>query len=185
MSLVMSVRPSVRPSACNISAPTGRSFMESDVWVFFENLSRKFKFHSNRTRINGTLGEDQCTFMIISLSVLLKMRNVLNKSCRKNQNTHFCSIFFFFENCGVYEIMWKNIVKSDKLPMTICRMRFVRRIPKAINTHSEYVILLFHNNNGYTNAPQCYVVRTLPVLFNEWTDWRLVNILEIIIGDLE
>jgi hypothetical protein len=24
--------------------------------------------------------------------------------------------------------------------------------------------LLFHGNNGYVNAPQCYVIRTLPVL---------------------
>jgi hypothetical protein len=26
-------------------------------------------------------------------------------------------------------------------------------------------LLLFHCHNGYTNAPQCYVIRTLPVLF--------------------
>jgi hypothetical protein len=26
-------------------------------------------------------------------------------------------------------------------------------------------MLLFHHNNGCTNAPQCYVIRTLPVLF--------------------
>jgi len=24
--------------------------------------------------------------------------------------------------------------------------------------------LLFHCNNGYTNAPKCYVMRTVPVL---------------------
>jgi len=31
--------------------------------------------------------------------------------------------------------------------------------------HSEYVILIvFHCNNGWTNAPQCYAVRTLSVL---------------------
>ena len=28
----------------------------------------------------------------------------------------------------------------------------------------KYVILLFHSNNGFTDAPQCYVIRTLPVL---------------------
>jgi len=26
--------------------------------------------------------------------------------------------------------------------------------------------LLFHCNNGCTNVPQCYVIRTLPVLLN-------------------
>ena len=34
------------------------------------------------------------------------------------------------------------------------------------HTITEYVILIpFHCNNGCTNAPQCYVSRTLPVLF--------------------
>ena len=26
-------------------------------------------------------------------------------------------------------------------------------------------LLLFHGNNGYANAPECYVIRTLPVLW--------------------
>ena len=38
-------------------------------------------------------------------------------------------------------------------------------ITKAKNIHSEYV-LLFHCNNGSKNAPQCYVIRTLAVLFS-------------------
>ena len=39
-------------------------------------------------------------------------------------------------------------------------------IPKATNTHTQnmWYLLLFHYNNGCTNTPQCYVVRTLPVL---------------------
>ena len=44
VSIAMSVCLSVCPSACN-SAPTGRIFMSFDIWVFFENLSIKFKFH--------------------------------------------------------------------------------------------------------------------------------------------
>jgi hypothetical protein len=31
-----------------------------------------------------------------------------------------------------------------------------------------YCLLLFHCNNSYTNAPQCYVKCTLPVLFKMW-----------------
>jgi hypothetical protein len=51
--------------------------------------------------------------------------------------------------------------------MTIWRMRIARWIPKATNTHSEYVIYLLvsHYKNGYTNAPQCHVIRTLSVWF--------------------
>ena len=36
---------SVCPSARNNSASTGRIFTKFDIWVFLENLSRKFKFH--------------------------------------------------------------------------------------------------------------------------------------------
>ena len=46
----------VRLSALKNSAPTGQIFMKFDIWVFFfENLSRKFKFHSKLARITGTL----------------------------------------------------------------------------------------------------------------------------------
>jgi hypothetical protein len=48
--------------------------------------------------------------------------------------------------------------------MWYSRTGFLRRIPNATNTHSEYVILIvFHLNDGYTNASQCYFIRTLPV----------------------
>ena len=39
-------------------------------------------------------------------------------------------------------------------------------VPKATYTHSEYVThLLLHGNNDCTNAPQCEIICTLPVLF--------------------
>jgi hypothetical protein len=36
---------SVHPSSWNNSAPAGRVFLKFDIWIFFENLSRNFKFH--------------------------------------------------------------------------------------------------------------------------------------------
>ena len=47
---------------------------------------------------------------------------------------------------------------------TIRHMSVARSIIKATGTHSEYVIFLFHGNDGYKNAPQCYVIRTVSVL---------------------
>jgi hypothetical protein len=44
VSFVMSAHLSVGPSEWNNSAPTGRAFMKFVISVFFENLSRKFKF---------------------------------------------------------------------------------------------------------------------------------------------
>jgi hypothetical protein len=55
--------------------------------------------------MTGTLHEDLGTFMIVSHSVLLRMRNVSDKSFRENQNTHFMNNNLFSENHAVYEIM--------------------------------------------------------------------------------
>ena len=41
------------------------------------------------TRIVGTSHEDLCIFMKISCSILLRMRNIADKICSENQNTHF------------------------------------------------------------------------------------------------
>jgi len=51
--------------------------------------------------------------------------------------------------------------------MTVWSMCIVCWIPKATNTHSEYVLvkLLFHCNSGFMNAPHCYVIRTLPASY--------------------
>ena len=46
--------------------------------------------------------------MVISLSVLLRMRNVSDKICRKNRNTHFVFNNYFPKIVPVYEIMWKK-----------------------------------------------------------------------------
>ena len=64
------------PSAWNISARTGRIFMKFDVWGLFGSVHSKSTFHYNRTRMKGTLHEDQHIFFIISRSFLLRMRNV-------------------------------------------------------------------------------------------------------------
>jgi hypothetical protein len=56
--------------------------------------------------MTGTLYEDLCAF--ISCSVLLRMRNVSERSCIENKKHILCSVanFFFLENRAVYEIMW-------------------------------------------------------------------------------
>ena len=77
--------------------------------------------------------------MIIPRSVLLKMRNVLDKSCRENQNTHFEFSNFFFENRAVYEIMWQNILETSRPQIKIWRMCIACWITKAIDTNSDYV----------------------------------------------
>jgi hypothetical protein len=80
---------SVCLSAWNNSATTERTVMKSDIWVFFENMSRKFKFHWNLIGKMSPLHEDLFAFMIISRWIPSRMRNVSDKSCRENPDTHF------------------------------------------------------------------------------------------------
>ena len=71
----------------------------------------------------------------------------------------------FPEDRAVYELMWKNVVEPDRPQMTIRRMRCACWIPKATDTHSEYVILgAFRRQQCLRGRAQCYVIRTLPVL---------------------
>jgi hypothetical protein len=85
------------------------------------------------TRITETVHEDKYSFLITSRSVLIRMRNVSEKSCRENQNTNFM-LLLFFVNHAVYEIKWKHIVQPDRLQMIIRRICIAFWIPKATNT---------------------------------------------------
>ena len=82
----------------------------------------------------GTLRTDNYTFFTISLSVLLRMRNISYKRCRRNQNTYFVfSNSFFFENYAFYETMWKNTVERGRQQMKIWRKRISWWILKPLN----------------------------------------------------
>jgi len=87
----------------------------------------------------------------------------------EKSNTHILCLITFFENCAVCEIMWRNIAEPDKPQMKIWHTGCW--IPKARNTLPEHVyLLLFHHNDGCTNTPQCFAIRTLPVM--SFTDFR-------------
>ena len=52
----------------------------------------------------GTLREAQHTFLITSRSVLLRMRNVSDNSCREHKNRFYVKyLLFFFGKSVVYE----------------------------------------------------------------------------------
>ena len=63
--------------------------------------------------------------------------------------------------------MWKNSVERSMPQMTIRRMRITCWIPRATNTHSEYVLFIaFPLHNSCKNAPSCYLLCTLTVLLD-------------------
>jgi len=98
------------------------------------------------------------------------------KIAEKIETSILCSaIFFFFENRVVYEKMWKNVIDRGRPQMSPWCMPIACWIHKATNTHKQFVSysLHFQCNNVCTNAPQCYVIRTLSVFFPSTivTDW--------------
>ena len=88
-SFIMPVCPPVSTFVLNSSATTGWIFMKFGSWVFFENLTWKFKLHSNTKRTTFTPPQDQYTFLIISRSVFIRTRNISDKGYREFRNTHF------------------------------------------------------------------------------------------------
>ena len=104
--------------------------------------------------------------MAISRSVNPRMKNVSDKSCRENQNTHFVfSNFFLVENRAANEVTCKNRVERGRAQLTIWRLRIACQITSATNTCAGFVLLLLHCNNGCTNEPRYYLISILPVLF--------------------
>ena len=136
-SFVMSVRPSAR----NSSAPTGRIFMKFDIWRFFENLPWKLKFHSNSTRITHNL---YVNFWSLVTEFFLEREMFRTNLYRKSKHT-LCSISFLcfrksrrsWDNAAIYctgrQATDENIIRHYR---TACW------ISKATGTHSEYSITM-------------------------------------------
>ena len=101
----------------------------------FHEIFEKIQVSSKSDKNNGYFAcRPMQTFLIISRSVLLRMRNVSGKSSRENENTFFFQFFFFFENRAVYLLMWKNNEEAYRAQMTIWRMRIACRVNKVTQT---------------------------------------------------
>jgi hypothetical protein len=68
-----------------------------EIWnsSIFRKTVEKIQVWLESNKKTCTLLEDQYTFLIISRSLLLRMRNVSDKICRGNQNAHFVSSNLF------------------------------------------------------------------------------------------
>ena len=98
----------VCPSTWNNLAPTERIFMNLIFGHFSKSIEKiqiLLKYDNNNWHFAWRQPD---IFFIIFRYVFLRVRNVLGKSFRVKQNTHFViNYIFFFENHAVYEIMWK------------------------------------------------------------------------------
>jgi hypothetical protein len=112
------------------------------------------KFQNFRTyveKIQGSLKTDKnkghFTWRPIYIFDHISLTSSQHEKCfrqnlyRKSQHT-FDVQWRFSENLAVYEIMWKSIVEPDRQQLKIWRMRISCWIPKAADTHSQYVIII-------------------------------------------
>ena len=103
---------SIFPSVFNCSAPAGRVFVKFYIWVFFESLSRIFRFLWNLTRITGTVHKHQYT----ECPTRYRTRHFFNNSktnediatkfeqeyvrCVRNEEECVCSVCLF--RCSIF-----------------------------------------------------------------------------------
>jgi hypothetical protein len=85
----------------------------SSFWKSVEKIQGSLKSDKKM----GTSHKDLC--IVISPWILLRMRNVLDKIFRENQNMHFTFNNFFSENRASCEIMWKIVVRPDRSQTTM------------------------------------------------------------------
>jgi len=95
--------------------------------------------------------------MIISRWILLTMRNISDKICRENQNTHFMFDNLFFRKSFR---LWDNVENmwwADRPKMTT---QFVCRITKKrIQIHTHNILYKFFHNYSNIYPKRCNVTQ--------------------------
>ena len=121
-------------SARNNSSPTACIIMKIYIWGFFENMSRKSKFHKTPTAIAVLYTKPTlCTFVIISRSNVLTVRNVSAERFRETQNTHFMFNDLYRKSCR----LWDNVEKYDKARQTTGDNQSGLSTLPAVQTHTQ------------------------------------------------
>ena len=147
ISFVVSVRPH----------GTTRLPLDGFSWyLLFEYFSEICRGNSSSIKISQEWRELTLRpvhiFFVISRLVLLRMKNVVDKICRENRNTHFMfRNFFFSENLAVFDSVEKY-----------CRARQVGMLDTCYK-HTLRICNTFWFSTAAAVAPQCHIIRTLPV----------------------
>jgi hypothetical protein len=89
-------------------------FVKLCIFLYFENLSRKFKFHWTETRITGTLQGELCTFVIIP-RLLLEWEMFQTKMWRKWNRTFYVQELF---DVLTSNISFLRVPKTEKCDVT-------------------------------------------------------------------
>ena len=92
--------------------------IEHKLCVFITSTDFSETFFILRRMQRDIFINEYSTFIKISRCILLRMKNVSEKSVEAIKTHNLCSITFF-KNSVVYVVMWKNMVQSDSPQMTI------------------------------------------------------------------
>jgi len=116
--------------------------MKFDVRGFFENLSRKFKFHKNLTRIKGTLHENQNHCLSYLAHFFLEWEMFQTKVVEKIKTHMLRSVTFskivpFMRKCG--KILQSGAGHRWQYGACALHAGYLRL---QIHTHSDSVILI-------------------------------------------
>jgi len=140
------------------SAPSAWIFMTFDIRVFVENLSRKFKFHENRKKINFIYMNTDIYFWSYSAEFFLDWGIFIQKFYNKSRHHILCSVMFF-EYLAIYEILLKILSGGTghkwQYGASALHVRY-----QSIETHSQ-------NTNNYCFSTATMVpIRGLNITLN-------------------
>jgi len=156
---------------------------------YFSKICREIRFSLKVVKNDGHFVWRPICICIISLPLLIRMRNVSIKICRENQNAHLMLRNVLFRNSSR---LWDNVEKYCGAGQatddhTIRHMRFASRINTATNTHLEYVIRIpfpqrqwLHERSSilhftYNACPVPVLVCSLGHAYSSCAVWRLVS----------
>ena len=90
------------------------------------------------------------------------------KLVEKIKTDILCSRTLSLKSCRYSDNVKKYGTARQATDDIIKRMRFAYWITKTIRTHTHkhaeniHDLMIFHGNNGFTSAPQCYVIVHCP-----------------------
>jgi hypothetical protein len=113
----LSVRLSIRPSACKTSAPSWQIFMKFGRGVFFGKYVGKIKVSWNSYKTSGIYIKINLHFLSYRTELFLQWEICQKRVCKENQNI-FCvqKYFFFRKSCCV----WDNVEKYGTAGQAAC-----------------------------------------------------------------
>jgi len=121
--------------------------------IFFRTYAEKIKISLKSEKNSGHFTCKPTYCFIISCSVLLRMRNVSDKLCSERPNKHFIyDKVFSFSNRASYETICDQLYSGAdhrwQLLYIACAL-----LAGYLRLQTHTVVLLFHCNSGFNNAP--------------------------------